>query len=271
MDDARLMIVEDNEEIAQMLVLFLGSRGYKVSLAPDGATALQLVRESLPSLILLDVGLPDIDGYELLRQLRQAVRTRYIPVIFLTQRNKKADRITGLTLGADDFISKPFDLEELYLRIQNAIARAAREKTSDPSTGLPTGTATREAIEASRGRPGRVVTEYRLRHLNDFRDQYAALATADLLRYLALLLNGTLNAHGGPDDFVGQLDEETFVVITAADRAEPIRRTIVERFAADAVQHYALGQRVGDQVKVRNTQGQEVILPLLRLDTSRLS
>src|SRR3990172_4811754 len=165
MREPRLLIVEDNEEIAQMLALFLGSRGYKISLAPDGAAASQLVREFLPNLLLLDVGLPDTDGYELLKEFRQHVRTRYIPAIFLTQRNKKADRFAGLELGADDFLTKPFDLEELFLRIQNAVQRATRENLGDPHTGLPTGRVAREEVAAAQARPHRAILHLPPPHL----------------------------------------------------------------------------------------------------------
>src|SRR4029450_8699318 len=104
MPEPRVLVVEDNEEVAEMLVVCFGSRGLKVTVAGDGHTALRQIRDSLPSLILLDVGLPDIDGYELFRQFRQSVRPRFIPVIFLTRRSRKSDRIAGLELGADDFI-----------------------------------------------------------------------------------------------------------------------------------------------------------------------
>ena len=271
MSHTRLMIVEDNEEVAQMLVLFLNSRGYKVSVAPDGAAARQLVRESLPNLILMDVGLPDTDGYELLREFRQSLRTRYIPAIFLTQRNKKSDRLIGLELGADDFITKPFDLEELFLRVQNAVQRATRENLGDPHTGLPTGRVAREEVAAAKARLDRAIVELRLRHMSDFRDFYGALASADLMRYAALMMNRTLNALGAADDFLGHLDETTFVVITAPERADLIRRTMVERFNADAVQHYSLAEVLGgDKVKVRAPSGKEYVLPLVKIEASTL-
>src|SRR5574341_771264 len=226
MREPRLLIVEDNEEIAQMLALFLGSRGYKISLAPDGAAARQLVREFLPNLLLLDVGLPDTDGYELLKEFRLQVRTRYIPAIFLTQRSKKADKIAGLQLGADDFITKPFDLEELYLRVQNAVLRSDRENLSDPNS--------------------------------------------DLQRYTALLMNRVLNTIGTSDDFIGQTGEESFVVISAPDRAALIRKTVLDRFDNDAVQHYGMGERLGSQVKVKDPTGQERLLPLVKLEAVTL-
>ena len=270
MRESRLLIVEDNEEIAQMLVLFLGSRGYKVSVAPDGAAARQTVREFLPNLILLDVGLPDTDGYELLKEFRQNVRTRYIPAIFLTQRSKKADRIAGLQLGADDFITKPFDLEELYLRVQNAVIRSDRENLSDPNTGLPAGKVAREEVAAAQTSPNRTAIEFRLKDTSEFRDLYGALANSDLLRYTALLMNRVLNTLGTPEDFIGQTGEETFVVISAPERAELIRKAVVERFNNDAVQHYGLGERIGNQVKVKDPSGQERLLPLIKLEATPL-
>jgi DNA-binding response OmpR family regulator len=271
MNDARLLIVEDNEEVAEMLVLFLGSRGFKVSVAHDGETARQLIREVIPHLILLDIGLPDIDGYDLLRKFRESMRTRYIPVIFLTQRSKKADRLAGLQLGADDFISKPFDLEELFLRVQNAVARAARENLSNPHTGLPTGKIVSEALAAARSQRDQAAVEFRLRHVGEFRDLYGALAGADLQRYAALLLNRVLNTVGAADDFLGQVDDETFIIVSAADRAEGIRRTAVERFNSDVVQHYSLGERQGDRVRVRDAAGRERLLPLIRLEAAALN
>src|SRR5688500_2526144 len=176
MKPLRLLIVEDNEEVAEMLVLFFGARGLKVTIAPDGETALSVIREALPSLILLDVGLPDTDGYELFKKFRQGVRTRYIPVIFLTRRTRKADRIAGLQLGADDFITKPFDLEELFLRVQNAALRAERENLTDPHTGLPAGQVAREALAAAAGRADVRVLQFALHHTSEFRDLYGALA-----------------------------------------------------------------------------------------------
>src|SRR5258708_9981294 len=163
MIEARVLVVEDNDEVAQMLVLCFGSRGIKGTIAVDGASALQKIRDALPTLILLDVGLPDIDGYDLFKKFRQSARSRYIPVIFLTRRSRKSDRIDGLQLGADDFITKPFDLEELFLRVQNAVTRAERENLSDPRTGLPAGRVAREEIAAARVAGHRVGCGIKLR------------------------------------------------------------------------------------------------------------
>jgi len=268
MNNARVLIVEDNDEIAQMMMLFLSSRGFKVSVASDADTAQQMVYDAMPNLILLDVGLPDVDGYEVLKRLRQSRRTRYIPAIFVTQRSKRLDRLTGLQLGADDFITKPFDLEELCLRVQNAVARAARERLIHPLTGLPTGKVAAEEMAAANCRPDRRVVELSLRHIGEFRDMYGALAVVDLLRYVALMANRVLNTLGTPDDFLAQPADDAFVVITTPDKADKVRQTIIESFDHDVLQHYSLGERNGDMVKVKDSLGQEHNLPMLRLEVA---
>ena len=269
MPNARLLVVEDNDEIAQMMTLFLGSRGFKVSVAGDAATALELVRESLPDLILLDVGLPDVNGYELLRRLRQDPRTRHLPAMFVTQRKLKPDRITGLQLGADDFITKPFDPDELGLRVQNLLARSARENLVNPYTSLPAQKVTLEELARARDQSGRAVVEFHLLHTREFSDLYGSLAYADLLRHTALLISRALNELGLSESFLGQREDETFVVVAALEQAAALQAAVTERFERDALQHYSLAERQGDQVKVKDAAGQDRVVPLVRLEASR--
>src|SRR5262249_37150054 len=106
------------------------------------------------------------------------------------------------------------------------------------------------------------------RHSSEFRDLYGVLAGADLLRYTALLMNRVLNTIGAPDDFLGQMSEETFIVVTAPERADPVRQEILDRFAHDAPQHYAFGERLGDRVKVKDMAGRDQLLPVLGLEVT---
>jgi DNA-binding response OmpR family regulator len=270
MPNARLLVVEDNEEIAQMMTLFLAARGFKVSVAPDAAAALRMVREALPDLILLDIGLPDINGYELLKQLRQSPRTRHVPAIFVTQRKLKPDRIAGLEMGADDFITKPFDPDELGLRVQNLVTRATRDNLINPHTSLPDRKITLEELAKARLQPDRVVLQFRLQHAADFRDLYGPLAYADLLRHVALTMNRTVNELGADDDYLGQQDDETFIIITSSVRAGALRQTVAARFDQEAIQHYSLGERQGDQAKVKDSGGRERLVPLVQFEISVL-
>ncbi len=139
MSKGRILVVEDDLDISNMLRIYFDSQGYEVLVAARGGEALDLCRRKLPEAVVLDINLPDIDGYEVCKQLRNNLRTSHIPIIFLTQKDERSDRITGLELGADDYITKPFDIEELKLRVQNALRRVRHESLTNPTTGLPSG------------------------------------------------------------------------------------------------------------------------------------
>jgi len=112
----RILVVEDEERIAHFLQKGLRSNGYAVSVAPNGQEALAFIRTGEFDLMILDVGLPDIDGFEVLQRLR--ARDRQIPVIVLTARDAVSDRVAGLEGGADDYVTKPFSFEELLARVR---------------------------------------------------------------------------------------------------------------------------------------------------------
>jgi DNA-binding response OmpR family regulator len=146
MKKGRILIVEDDFDISNLLRIFFDGEGYEVEVASRGLDVLTAARQMHPNLIILDILLPDMDGYAVCKELRMRPRTRHIPIIFLTRKDDRHDRISGLELGADDYITKPFDIEELKLRVQNAIARAERDNLLDPRTGLPTGIAIEEEL-----------------------------------------------------------------------------------------------------------------------------
>jgi two-component system alkaline phosphatase synthesis response regulator PhoP len=119
----RILVVEDDFEIAQMLRILFETKGYQVLIAPRGEKALELCRRQLPNVVLLDIILPGIDGYEVCRRLKSNQHTRNVPVIFLTKKDERADQIAGLGLGADDYITKPFDIAQLESSVERLIAR----------------------------------------------------------------------------------------------------------------------------------------------------
>ncbi|MFI2028770.1 response regulator transcription factor [Streptomyces buecherae] len=123
----RLLLVEDEPTLRELLSASLQLAGFHVDSAENGAQALEAVREHAVDLIVLDVMLPDIDGFEVARRLRArpGVRTGHTPILFLTARDAAEDRISGLRVGGDDYVTKPFNLEELVLRIQAVLRRTS--------------------------------------------------------------------------------------------------------------------------------------------------
>ncbi len=125
--EARLLVVEDDLNILELLSASLRFAGFEIVTASSGTDAVHAARESRPDLIVLDVMLPDLDGFEVMRRLRDG-STR-IPVVFLTARDATDDKVRGLTLGGDDYVTKPFSLEELTARIRAVLRRTAGEQT----------------------------------------------------------------------------------------------------------------------------------------------
>ncbi len=133
MDDRRisLLVVEDEEALVQGLVFNLERKGYEVSVAPDGRQALQLLKEKRFDLVLLDVRLPEVDGFEVCSELRR--RGDFTPVLMLTARSQPDDVVYGLKCGADDYVVKPFDLAELLARVEVLLRRTQWTEGNDQS------------------------------------------------------------------------------------------------------------------------------------------
>jgi two-component system OmpR family response regulator len=122
----KLLVVEDDPNIVELLSASLRFAGFDVSAATNGVEAVSAARASRPDLVVLDVMLPDLDGFEVIRRMREGgVRT---PVVFLTARDSTDDKIRGLTLGGDDYVTKPFSLEELTARIRAVLRRSALDR-----------------------------------------------------------------------------------------------------------------------------------------------
>ncbi|MGC8855310.1 MAG: GGDEF domain-containing response regulator [Anaerolineae bacterium] len=238
MGNARLLVVEDDIDIANMLKIYFTGLQYDVEVASRGKEALEKTRMVQPHLIVLDIMLPDIDGYEVCRTLRMNTRTSHIPVIFLTQKDERSDKLQGLELGADDYITKPFDIEELKLRVQGAIRRAERESLTDPRSGLPAGRLIEEQLRRIIREDRWALLDVRINHFDPFRDVYGFVAGDDVLRFTAMLIGEVVDELGTASDFIGHAGGDNFVIITTEEAAPAIKQRLKERFATEVQTHY---------------------------------
>lgn len=131
---AKILVVEDEEPISQLLAYNLGKEGFTVSISSDGDEAMIAVDEEKPDLVLMDWMLPNVSGIELCRRLRTGAETRDIPVIMLTARGEEDDRVRGLDVGADDYVTKPFSMSELVARMRAVLRRTAPALAGDVAT-----------------------------------------------------------------------------------------------------------------------------------------
>jgi len=271
MGKARLLIVEDDADIANMLRIYFTSHQYDVELAPYGSSALEKTRQSLPHLIVLDIMLPDIDGFEVCRILRTNTRTSHVPIIFLTQKDERSDKLQGLELGADDYITKPFDIEELKLRVKRAITRAEQQSLTDPRSGLPTGRLIEEQLRRIIRETGWALLDLRINHFEDFNDVYGFVAGDDVLRFTAMLMGEVVDHLGTANDFIGHAGGCNFIIILNEHNADAVRQTLKARFAKEALTHYNFIDRERGYITVADNRGQEVKSPLMELAVGMVS
>jgi PleD family two-component response regulator len=271
MSKARLLIVEDDFDISNMLRIYFTGQDFDVDIAPRGSDALAKTRQQLPHLIVLDIMLPDIDGYEVCRQLRTQSRTRHIPVIFLTQKDERSDKLQGLELGADDYITKPFDIEELKLRVKNAIARAERESLTDPRSGLPSGRLIEEELRRIIRLDDWALMDIRINHFGPFKDEYGFVAGDDVLRFTAMTLNEIIDTVGTAEDFIGHAGEDNFIIVTKEENAEKIRNEIKNRFTDEILPHYNFMDREQGFITTTNKDGKTEQIPLMSVGIGTVS
>lgn len=257
MGKARLLVVEDDIDIGNMLKIYFSGMDYEVDVATRGSDALEKTKLVLPHLIVLDIMLPDIDGYEVCRTLRTSTRTSHIPVIFLTQKDERSDKLQGLELGADDYITKPFDIEELKLRVQGAIRRAERESLTDPRSGLPAGRLIEEQLRRIIREQGWAMLDMRVNHFDAFRDVYGFVAGDDVLRFSAMLISEVVDEHGTATDFIGHAGGDNFIVITTEETAPLIKGRLKERFAEEVLTHYNFIDRQQGYIVTQTNEGPE--------------
>ncbi len=265
MGKARLLIVEDDNDISNMLQIYFTGQGYEVDVAPRGSAALEKTRVNLPHLIVLDIMLPDIDGFEVCRILRTNTRTSHVPIIFLTQKDERSDKLAGLELGADDYITKPFDIEELKLRVQRAISRAEQQSLTDPRSGLPAGRLIEEQLRRIIRQQNWAFMDVRVNHFEPFKEAYGFVAGDDVLRFAAMLIGEVLDEQGTPNDFIGHAGGDNFVVITAEETAASIIEKLRSRFAEEVLSHYSFIDREQGFIRTMNKDGQPEESPLMKL------
>lgn len=209
----KILVVEDDLDVAEMLNAYFHVQGYDVLTVNWGEDGVRACQSDHPDLVILDIRLPDIDGYEVAKRLRSDRRTQDIPIIFLTEKRERSDRLQGLELGADDYITKPFDVQELRLRVRNALKRMGQGSLTNPVSGLPEGPLVNERLEEVLKDGTESVALVSVEHLDSFREAYGFVASDDVLRAVSLMIANTIREVSGPQDFLGHLGAAEFLLV----------------------------------------------------------
>ena len=253
----KLLVVDDDPFIARLLEIELAAAGYQVRVANDGQQAIDLVAEDAPDLVITDVMMPHVDGFELTRSLRQDPRTATISVIILTARGLSADKLEGFAIGADDYIVKPFDTPELLARVRGVLRRKREMKDESPLTGLPGNNRVQEEVDekVTSGQDFALLL-VDLDRFKAFNDHYGFPRGDKVIQDLAQMMQAVITDVAGGEGFVGHLGGDDFVVVVPSAAAALAADTIVTRFDQAAPGYYDDADLERGWIEVLNRRGE---------------
>ena len=258
-----ILVVDDDPDIARFVEVNLRSAGYDVSVAGDGQEALERAADLRPDLVLLDVMMPRLDGFEVAQRLRKNPQTANTSIIMLTAKALSSDKVTGLQSGAEDYIIKPFDPIELLARVKGTLRRAKEMRNLSPLTGLPGNIRIQEEIE-------RQVREHRpfavlyldLDNFKTYNDKYGFVRGDRLIQGTARMLQDAVMAHD-VDGFVGHVGGDDFVAVVTPDTADDVAKAVCERFDQDRSLYYEDADLERGFVRMEDRKGVEQDIPLV--------
>ncbi|NTU78708.1 MAG: response regulator [Chloroflexales bacterium] len=261
-----ILVGDDDANFCRLLTLLLSGAGYSVLTAHDGHALVSLAQEHMPDLLLVDLVMPRLDGYEALRQLRNDTRTAHIPMIVVTNRGAPADLVSGFESGADDYVTKPVIGDELIARIKGHLRRAARRPVHSPLTGLPGNSLLTEEIRYRQRR----AHPFALLHLDlsafkAFNDTYGFARGDQAIRALAEVLRAALSAHHEQGAFLGHIGGDDFAFVCAPERAEALCRSAIAHFDAIAPSLYDEADRALGYLEAIDRDGELRRFPLMAL------
>jgi len=226
----KILLIDDEERLLEVMKANLEIEGYDVVTAISGGTGLASAVVDQPDMVILDIMMPDIDGWEIARRLRLDPSTKYIPIIILTALDEPHHVVKGFESGADDYLAKPFDNQELFARIRTVLSRAGRNLTVDPLTNLPSKHQIYEETRKRLLQRGRFfafiyVDISNLRLINY---RYGIDRGDSLIRSVASILGEIVLADR--EEFLGYMGEDDFVVLSIPVRVEQIFNGLTVRF-----------------------------------------
>ncbi|MGZ8376460.1 MAG: GGDEF domain-containing response regulator [Gemmatirosa sp.] len=243
-----LLYADDHEQMRLMVRDLLEASGHEVALAPDGPSALAQLRVREPELLILDVAMPGMSGFDVCRTVKRNPMTARIPVLMLTAESDIDAKVEGFDAGADDYLAKPFNPRELRARVNALVRLVRREGDRNPTSGLPGSRAIDDELarRAERGQPF-AVCYLDVDHFKPFNDVFGFAIADAVIRDAGVALQDSVTATGGalcPEgDFAGHIGGDDFLLVTTPARAEPLvreaqrafRRLVEQRVGAETV------------------------------------
>jgi diguanylate cyclase (GGDEF)-like protein len=260
----RILIADDDEDIVRFIEVNLRLEGFDVVTAFDGEQTLRRARSEMPDLILLDIMMPFVDGYEVCQRLRRDPSTKNILIIMLTAKSLSADKVVGLTAGADDYMIKPFDPIELIARVKSALSRSRELRAVHPLTHLPGNV----EIQSEVARRIEHDEPFALMHLEidgfkAFGDRYGVPRGDEVIKTMAACVRESLAESGGTGVLLGHAGIEDLVIVCHPSVAEQVAKSIVLAWDGVAPGLYDDLDRERGYIEVRDRRQKTHRVPIM--------
>ena len=260
--DGRVLVVDDDEAVRALVAESLCEAGFDAIQARDGFEAMRISRDRAPDLVVLDVMMPFISGDDVYHALRSETATRYVPIIFLTGQGSTREKARRLLAGADDYVTKPFDMEELVARVAAILRRSTELRALNPLSGLPGNSEISRELTAHLGSDDTACLYVDLDNFKSFNDHYGFARGDDLIVLLGKLLLEVTASLRGPT-FVGHVGGDDFVLLAPDSESEDLARDIVRSFDARVPGVYDTLDRERGYIVRTDRQGIERHLPFV--------
>ncbi len=263
---ARILVVDDDPDIVQFVRVNLELEGFEVTTAGDGHQAINSALTTAPDVVVLDVMMPGLDGLNVLKQLRTHPAAANTSVILLTAKALPEDRVAGLELGADDYITKPFDINELVARVKAVLRRTKAMRDVSPLTGLPGNFRIASELEARIDSGELFALVYAdLDNFKAFNDHYGFMRGDQVIKFTAHALLEAAAILEDPSAFVGHIGGDDFVAVIRPDQSEAFCIEAISVFDDGILDYYETADALRGYIEVTDRRGERHAFPVVSI------
>jgi diguanylate cyclase (GGDEF)-like protein len=268
----KILIIDDTELMVKLTQDILLEKGYDVVSATNGVDGIKMVMSEKPDLVLLDVVMPGIDGFEVCKLLRKDESNNLMPIIMLTAQGNEEDKLAGLELGADDYITKPFNPRELISRVKNTLLRIDRNRLANPLTGLPGNIEIQSEINY------RIAKEmiFSILYLDvdnfkAYNDAYGFARGDSAIKLFADIVMDNVRTFGSKSDFTGHIGGDDFVIITMPECTDVLCENIIKEFDERVPELYSESDKNCGFISTANRRGYITRYPIMTISIAVVS
>ncbi len=266
MTHKKILIIDDDVSLCELLSEFLTDKGYRVITAHRGSAGLKKAKDEEPQLIVLDVDMPDMNGYQVCKKIREVAYLQHTPVIMLTARTEEKSELSGFEAGVDDYITKPFKPKGLLARIESAIGRSTRQLEANALTHLPGNQVIFKEIEDRIHDGGKFSVLYMdLNNFKAFNDRYGFVKGDEAIGLTADILTEALADNDLPRGFLGHVGGDDFVAVVGTHEVEKFCGDIIERFDEKILELYEEADRRAGRIITVDRKGARAEYPIMGL------